>query len=204
MNSISDLTTRKLFGVQWVLVFYHSAENNLYFNDNEIMNFKGINKYSILGLLSYDYRIRGKFEFFLEYSPTEYNWWRQTKNPWDEPFKKCTQTRGDISSCPVDGFECVDCQLNNSYWGGLGRTDPNSPSAYSYLDGSIGDSTWCFAIGSRQRWTSTSDIPGGCKNVKHVSLWMRGDKIIMNSKTCKTKKSFINHSLICYALLVNK
>lgn len=201
MILLNGAKVKRRFGYPWILVFYHSAENNQYFNDDEIMGFRGTDKFSIFGLLSYSHRIRGKFEFLLEYSSTEYHWWRQTKNPWDEPFKKCTQARTDISSCPVDGFECLDCRLNVCWWGGLGRTDPNEASAFSYLDGSIGTSAWYFAIGSRKRWTPTTDIPGPSKNVKQVSLWMRSDNV---HQSIKSKHRFVSISTLLFALLLNK
>ena len=204
MNSINDLIIRKKFGHTWVLVFYHSAANNLYFNDCDVMSCNAKDRYSILGTLNNNHRIRNKFEFLLEYSPTEYNWWRQTNSPNNEPYKTCTQTRTDISSCPVDGFECIDCKQNYSYWGGLGKSHSDPNTAYSYFDGSIGVSSWFFAIGSRKRWTSTTDIPGPKDSVKHVSLWMRSDKINA-MKTCRSKKSsFINTVLFFVILTLNK
>ena len=148
--------------------------------------------------MNYGLRINGKFEFFLEYNHTSFNRWRQTKSPWDEPSKFCEQTSNSVSACPVDGFECIDCRLNYSWWGGLGRSDKSTSSVYSFIDGSIGSSAWHFAIGSTKSWTDKLHIPGAKYDVMNVTLWMR----FKSQNTCKINKSYhLNMSFVLLFML---
>jgi hypothetical protein len=93
--------------------------------------------FSVLGLLSDDMKMDGKFEFKMVWPNRDgrnTQHWRQTSNP-------VTSINGG-----VEGFECLDCAFHANNFGGLEWNTADT----SVLDGSVDYANAFYAIGQSQ------------------------------------------------------
>ena len=160
----NDQRAKSLFGVDWLLIFYHNSSRGDFFQSHEDALFINTeDKFSILQYIDHSFAINGKYEYLLEYPElNRYIHWTQKVNAIDNVSNVAYN---EISS---------NCQ---SFYG-LSRS-------YNYqqtlLDGTPGDQgsfSWWYSIGSRVKFDSQNIIPGPTINsisttVKEVSLWIR-------------------------------
>ena len=172
-----DITHIKyLENKKWMLVFHHDIhEKKNYFskNEDEFLYSNTKEKFSILGYLDDSFRIRGNFEFLLEYPDVEgFNMWTQTVNP--------LKTQPNQSN----GYKPGKISFPRYSWNGLARSTSNA----SFLDGDPTSSNWFYAIGQKEEWVNSA-IPGPydlanepySKDIEkygtfEVKLWIRIDK----------------------------
>ena len=111
----------------WKLIFYHDLNKATFFDKKEDAyecNEEG--RYSTLKTLNKQYKIKGKFEFLIEYPElNKSNQWRQTLNP----FRQSKDQQQNNAT----GYEPINVQMTEVYWGGL------------FLSGSSA----CLLVGSR-------------------------------------------------------
>ena len=170
-------------GSLWVKIFYHNFENRATFaNETEALNVNTDDKYSILGEISNEHRINGKFEFVLYYPSIigKYNQWRQTKNPSKE-YDYAGKNK-------AVGYEPVHIDWTNNSWGGLVRSLPANNIVSSFIDGSVGVGAWFYCIGKFPKtdgWDN-SNVPGPVNGVDEVYLLMKvHDMKKRYRQTCK-------------------
>ena len=154
----------------WIKIFYHNFRNRATFADEkEAKNVNTNDKYSIFSEISNEHRINGKFEFILYYPSLsgKYNHWRQTRNPSKE-FDYDGKSN-------ATGYEPVHIDWTSKAWGGLVRSIPSNNLTSSFIDGSIGSSTYYYCIGKYPKtahWDNKA-IPGPSDEVQEVYLWMK-------------------------------
>jgi hypothetical protein len=151
----------------WLKIFDHKFGSGVLFSSEaEALSCNTESKYSILGNITSEFKMKDKYEFVLEYPGTEgYNRWRQSSFP-----SETTET--------VTGYEPLKLTWTNLGWGGLARS---SRSAFAFIDGSPNVSTWYFTIGAFKDAKSVSPlftpngIPGpiNCVGFPEVVLWLR-------------------------------
>ena len=187
----------------WLLLFYQNSPNgeNHFANEGEALYFVGNdNKYSILSCLNPKFKIRGFYEFMIEYPDLNaHNRWKQKVNPLDitEDFKEQV----------VSGYTPIDVQFNNNSWGGLIRTGKvfHYSEPPSLLNGSPGVNYWYFAIGVYQGITYYydphlqyySNIPGPGVPTNSVILWLR----LAKNSDC-TIQTIRTHNIYCVVFLL--
>ena len=159
-------------GGRWARVFYHNCRSGtvLFSGDNSYAEAKETNKnapttsdkYSILSKLEhFRPNTKSAFEFRLKY-PTDTNdcnIWKQTSNPTYEA---------------VSGYVPINIHWTFNLWGGL---EYNGRSAYTFIDGSVNNSGWYYAIGAASKQgngipSSTNISPNG-STANNVELWVR-------------------------------
>ncbi len=150
-------------GGGWTLVYNHDVSGGYWADDIEAdsknINSPGLttNKYSILNEID-NIKSNSDYEFRLHYPNTNStNHWKQTFDP----------RSGKSSTNPVLGYQPIKIELNGNYWGGLEKSGNDC-----FLDGSVKNSQWWYAIGSVK--TFNGGIPGGNNNVEtKVQLYIR-------------------------------
>ena len=159
-------------GGRWARVFYHNCKGGtvLFSGDNSYAEAKetnknaptGVDKYSILSKLEhFRPNTKSAFEFRLRY-PTDAggcNIWKQTSNPTYEA---------------VTGYVPINIHWTFNLWGGL---EYNGRSDYTFIDGSVNNSGWYYAIGAASKHgngipSSTNISPNGT-TANNVELWVR-------------------------------
>ena len=182
-------------GVQWLLVFYHNAHDNIIFkDDDEAINCNTNSKFSILNEITPKMRINSMYEFLLEYPsdfPGEYNRWNQSWNPLDPSGRQ------------PDGFNFTHKGWDYYQFAGLALTCRSANQCCpSVLDGTS-DETWWYSIGM----ISLCDTqygqpkpPGPSAQVNEIVLWLRINKRIIC--TCKQYFSFKKIITISFILLI--
>ena len=174
----------------WELIFFHDLNNATYFDKKEDAyecNEEG--RYSTLKKLNKLYKIKGKYEFLIEYPElNKSNQWRQALNP--------LRQSKDQQESNATGYEPIDVQMNEMCWGGLFRSD----SSRSLLDGSR-NGWWHYAIG-----TSSNEFnpyfPGPDNLRKIVKLWVRMPTSL-NKNSCIRKMQNHRFGLLFYIFLLN-
>ena len=167
-RSISKYEFLSFQGAQWLKVFYHRpGENGVYFKtEEEFMNINEKQRYSIYGELNENFKINGKYEFLIYYPElSKYNWWRQSKLPYDDIEKSDSKT--------AEGYEDVSISMPGSDWGGLVRqtiSHPDCSNQCSFIEGSVGVSQYYFAIGIKY---SRKNVPADDDWVEDVYLFIR-------------------------------
>ncbi|MNS98863.1 hypothetical protein D3C72_1332440 [compost metagenome] len=172
-----DYITKEKDGANWVKLVYQNNNNGtVLFNPNEMNFCDKQGKYSILGEIEKYRDNSGNFEFLLEYPEiNQYNRWIQSSNP-----TEYIET--------VNDYESIQTTWRTRNWSGLAKSN----SGACYLDGSIGTSTWFYAVGSYTNWTDSNNkigIPSYDSNVavNEVNLWVRIDNLNnVNSDKIKT------------------
>ena len=159
-------------GGRWARVFYHNCRSGtvLFSGDNSYAEAKetnknaptGVDKYSILSKLEhFRPNTKSAFEFRLRY-PTDAggcNIWKQKSNPTYEA---------------VSGYVPINIHWTFNLWGGL---EYNGRSDYTFIDGSVNNSGWYYAIGAASKHgngipSSTNISPNG-STANNVELWVR-------------------------------
>ena len=156
-NDIYKVKKRAL----WKLLFYHDVTRSTFFNNVEEgknwNDYKG-GKYSILYQLNDNYKIRGKYEFLLEYPELSVsNHWRQSVNPLT---KECDGVNN------ATGYEEVDIQVRDNGWGGLYKHRNCATLIGSY------DGRWHYAIGVVNKQFFPR-FPGPYYDQSIVYLWIK-------------------------------
>lgn len=155
-------------GGGWTLLFNHDYSNNaLFANDAEALsineNDPGIDKekYSILNKID-EFKRNNEYEFRLYYpeigAGNNKNHWKQTLNP----------VISSSNTSPVSGYIAIDVQMTASAWGGLEKNNDNNSS---FMDGSVNNAMWWYAIGAKQNYQSK--IPAENTVVDKISLFIR-------------------------------
>jgi len=197
LSFILCFTFKKEFGADWVLLFRHNSTGGVMFSNlDEAKNCDLPQKYSIIGNITNNSQIDGKFEFLLEYPGTSgYNRWKQTNFPLWEP------ETGNLAT----GFEAINLTWTGNSFGGLFK----SKQTATLLDGSRGDSLWYYAIGTiANSWSSSycspagHCFPGSTSSTKCVVLWMRvREGPYYNTKANKVKSRLLINLLYGYFVL---
>ena len=163
---------KERLGRQWILVFYHKYESSsdLFVSDEEALDTKQTNKYSILGKIDYHFRIKGKYEFLLEYPkfPEDYNHWTQTKNP--------IHAQHDTEN----GYRPIKVSWTDCSWHGLSLS---SSTSTTFIDGTPFAGGWFYSIGLKESWFDSipafidlyglSELDKSKYIVHEVKLWIR-------------------------------
>ena len=173
-----------------MLLFHHNTNKaSLFTSKEEGMKVFDYNKgkYSIIYSLNSLYKIKGKYEFLLEYPELhKSNQWRQTHNPLHE------QPAGKEAT----GYDPINITMNNNLWGGLFRH--GSPNV-ALLVGSY-TSWWYFAIGAISD-TYKPCFPGPDTSRKIVYLWVKMPTDLRRL-TCIRRRSTIQNSMLMINILV--
>ena len=164
----SDLTKRE-YGAQWKLVFYHNSIKGMFFSSKtEALNCNTTEKFSILRELDDRYQIEGLFEFLLEYPKhLGFNRWVQKNSPAIEAEPSTAKN--------ITGYKPISISWPGRHWGGLSL----SSSVYTLIDGSIGSSNYWFSIGSFSNYENFNTFPGPAYSmteyypVSECYLWVR-------------------------------
>ena len=135
---------KTLYGVKWQLIFYHYKSS--LFNKGEELFINTGDKFSILQTLDESSRIRGYFEFLLEYPNDISIHWKQKTNP--------LSTSSDTSDV---GFKPIKIDPLCSLFEGLSK----SSDSFTFLDGTPGSTTknWWYSIGCYTYYDENT-IPG--------------------------------------------
>lgn len=155
-------------GGGWTLLFNHDYPNGtLFANDAEALsineNDPGIDKekYSILNKID-EFKRNNEYEFRLYYpelsAGSNKNHWKQTLNP----------VISSSNTSPVSGYIAIDVQMTANLWGGLEKNNDNNAS---FMDGSVNNAMWWYAIGAKQNYQSK--IPAENTVVDKISLFIR-------------------------------
>ena len=165
-------------GKEYVCVFEHNIEDG-YFSEGEEEYIDRRLRFSILRLIGEEDKIRGKYEFKMEYPDIDKQIeWRQSKRPQDA-------TDSELGEVDILRDDFSDNEMRFS---GLRKSTDQSSA---FLDGS--SRNWHYAIGQYKPWNmGTIAGPWGEQYhvIKAVRLWMRlpsqngrADTIIWLSKS---------------------
>ena len=179
ISTVENATeTKYAYDAAWARVFHHNSHwgSVLYSKDNSYAEAKSSNtvdKYSVLGSMANYKNSSGVWEMLLEYptsSLSGYNRWKQTSNP-------------ATTSESVTGYVAVNTSWTGNNWGGLAVSNSGS----TFMDGSVNNSSWWYAIGATSAYKG--GIPGGNDTiVSHINLWNRiDDKSATAIKTSVTR-----------------
>jgi fibronectin type 3 domain-containing protein len=157
-----DMTTD---GGGWTLVFNHKASAGFFTEAEALSKNSGTptsDLYSSLDQLE-KFRNDGKFTLKINWPGyPQRNIWSQTTNPtFDQP---------------VAGYTGITIDSSTEDWGGLERN-----SAYqlttSFMDGSIGNGNWYYAIAEYADWhggiPASNTVLSGANGVPQVQLWVK-------------------------------
>ena len=150
-------------GGGWTRVFHHDVIDG-YFASNEDADVRSVRnplsgRYSILTYLESFRSSDHTFELRINWPGTDIegrNIWTQESNP---------------TTAPVTGYEGLDIDYTSQYWGGLELSDRSE----TYLDGSVGQVSWFYSIGSQVPWNDPPGIPAYLPQAERVALWVRPD-----------------------------
>ena len=174
----------------WKLVFYHDLNKATYFSNKEDAkecNEEG--RYSTLKSISSIYKIKGKYEFLLEYPEiNKSNQWRQSLNP----FHQSSDGTNNAT-----GYEDINVQMNDKYWGGLFRKNGDACLLVGSRNG-----FWHFAIGVHSEEYKPY-FPGPSTNSKIVKLWIRMPTSLYKN-SCKVNRRMNNFSILFYIFILRR
>ena len=181
----------------WLNLFTHDCMGgtNNFENKNEALSCNKEGKYSILSELNQSFKIKGKYEFLIEYPEKKtYNIWRQTNRPIDEP---------ETGNKYVEGFQPLTTLAPGTNWGGLCQTNDTNP--YSLLNGtpkSVGNIGWDYAIGVYKISPLKNGlIPYVGGFVSIVKLWVKSP-IIYEQISCNINRKNKFNLLLAFCILV--
>ena len=173
----------------WKLLFYHDLNKATYFNnktDAYECNEEG--RYSKLKTLKNIDKIKGKFEFLLEYPELgKSNQWKQSINPFRQHLND-----GENAT----GYEEIDIQMYDNNWGGLFSYDGDN----CLLAGST-DGLWHYAIGTAVN-SYDPYFPGPDCGRKIVKLWIKMSTL-SNRNSCRKYKRSIDYMLMLCSFILN-
>jgi hypothetical protein len=151
-----DMTTD---GGGWTRVFYHDVEGGYFSSNTDAANRNEEAPtsllYSILNHIDLFRTPGSPFELRITWPDsgiTGRNIWYQDSNP---------------TTAPVAGYEPIEIDYTNQFWGGLELSTNNS----TYLDGSVQHQNWFYSIGSQVAWQE--GIPSHGPPSNRVALWIR-------------------------------
>ena len=151
----------------WLKIFYHNSTNGNYFkkkNQNEMEYINEEDRFSILGLITDDFKVENKYyEFLLKYPehPGGYNHWQQ------EVFPLTAKVNTDIGYNPCDGCEIT---WNGRNWNGLAKSNRTDQT---FIDGCNNTNYWWYAIGAMQAHNSNESVkfPGPVLNTTEITVY---------------------------------
>lgn len=157
----------------WLKVFYDNCTGKSYLDNEAAALFtNGKNKYSVLSQINDAFKVKGKFEFILEWPDlNRYYQWRQTLNPVNEYEKEGVYK--------AEGFEPIHNGSSEAKcWGGLVRTTMTMANQVnSLLDGCPGVALWHFAVGMYKtvydEWYKKGYPSDNSEASNLVILWIR-------------------------------
>ena len=166
---------------QFLLIFHHNTmHNKLFTSYQEFLNTNSLDKYSIFGYISDDFKTENAFEFIMEYPETKkYSHWRQKINPIEanEPdnigFEEIETTWDTNQQTQFIGLHKSE-RTNKCYVeGATGLSNQGNPNYY-------------YAIGLFDTW-SDNKLPayistGEKSNLHEVYLWLKITNLNLLSK----------------------
>jgi len=172
-----DMTTD---GGGWTLLFNQKSDTGGFFaNATEVQSYNitkpTADKYSILAYTEGFRSLKGNFTFKMNWPGfATRNIWQQRTNPYVDQ--------------PVGGYVPLSVQSSTETWGGL-EHNCTLDCGSAYADGSVGISSWWYAIGSYADYTSlgghgipaSSTVAGSSVGVPQAQLWVRDDSFILNN-----------------------
>ena len=177
------LPTKSAYSATWAEVFYHNYgfSNRLFSNANDWAEAKSVDlvdKYSILGQLEkFRANTSQKFEFLLEYDNSSlssgYNRWKQTANPVTTSLSDGTSTADIVSAT---GYEDVHIDWTAHAWKGLARSTVSN----TFIDGSMGSSSWWYAIGAKDSYQSGIPATNSIAVTNGIHLWVKVNDNLSN------------------------
>lgn len=151
---------------EWVKIFRHNSINTEFFSSannwseakQTNTSFPNGNKYSILSSWG-KFLKNNKYTLKLVY-PNDgiTNIWSQTNNPVESDG-----TGG------VTGYVGISIGASLNGWGGL---EYYSAQPSTFLDGTVNQSNWYYAVGTRDAWSGANTFPGPTNPVSLVELWI--------------------------------
>ena len=188
----------------WLKVFYHynpDGKNGFQDENEALYCINNKYKYSILSSINYRYKIKGLYEFIIEYPELgTYNRWQQKENPID--------ITEDLKTKDVEGFNPIETFATSSDWGGLAKATNDTACGIipTLLNGAPASSSWHFSVGQYKNafwyWNDTTvySIPSNSVPVSTVVLWLRLPKIRLN--TCEISCNSHKISIFTFILLL--
>ena len=162
------ITLKQDFGKTWLKIFYHYSKNGDWFtNLTDLYHINTKTRFSILELITSDFKIDNSYEFLLQYPQVsgEYNNWKQEIFPLDSNQSQNTDV----------GYSCdgsCHCSWTDERWSGLALSE--NPQE-TFIDGSHGNGHWWYSIGAKKTYYSSPNLfPGPPLTlVNKVYLWIR-------------------------------
>ena len=199
-----DLEFKTFLNKKWLKIFYHDVTGGVYFDNEEEALFSNTpQKFSILGLITSDFKINNYYEFVLEYPGIEgYNHWKQSIFPRD--VQESLETSSGFT-CDVS--EGCSCSWTGTYWKGLERSTSTS---YTFLDGSFNTGHWWFTIGAKTGHGGQIQYPGPASGsvgkgtlVFQVKLWIRCTHSLFNLNTSQNFSFIFKTHFFAFILFLN-
>ena len=168
-----DLEFKYFLNKRWLKIFHHNASGGIYFDTvEEALYTNKPQKFSIIGLITPEFKNNDYYEFLLEYPEVEgYNNWKQKLFPRD-----VSESLNMNSGYTCDESQGCACSWTGKYWKGLSRSSKTSDAL---LDGSFTEDHWWFAIGATNGYANEISFPGPAggtagdfKPVYEVILWI--------------------------------
>ncbi|MCM2348964.1 MAG: hypothetical protein NDI69_03015 [Bacteriovoracaceae bacterium] len=165
-------------GGGWTLLMNQKADTGGYFANatqaalNNVSNPKA-DLYSILSYTEEFRSLKGNFTFKINWPGySQRNIWQQLTNPFVDQA--------------VTGYVALSVDSSINQWGGLERNCAIG-CVNSYMDGSINNGDWFYAIASYATYGSPGGIPssssvsGTTVGVPHTQLWVRDDSFLLKT-----------------------
>ena len=197
-NSTYRLDDNHLFMIKsnilWLQVFYHNTAFGDYFTSlEETLDSHTPQKFSILGTINDNFRVKNKFEFLLEIPGKRgYNRWRQYINP-----ISTTKETNEITN----KYEPVKLSWNLAFNGGLSKSFRDD---LAFFDCSAGtNELWWYPIGARHCFSIPNTIPLIAYDYEgtEIALWIRYpsltiDGFIASPCFCRRRNVSVAHFII--------
>lgn len=170
-----------------IKVFYHDSSAGVWFSSNELLYAKSQYKLNLIGNITDKYKIKGFFEFILDYGSTQVSW-KQQKNIKDTTSSETSSSIGYVGNA-------------GSYFSGMARSDYPNLALY---DGVFTTGYYWFCLGALQNAYNDNTFPGlyfsstSYQLVKKVTLWMRVNPELI-AKTCVKRVRSYN-ILLCFVV----
>ena len=205
----SELEFKVAYNKIWLKIFFHNSTGRVYFTEND--NPLYINepqKFSILGFITEKFRISDFYEFLLEKNPEVegYNNWKQSIFP-----TKANETITTDLGYTCETSDDCSCSWTQNYWKGLILS---SLYDLTFIDGSVDQCCWRFAIGAKKGYEQNVGFPGPAGGTagsglarEQVYLWLRCTESMMKELLTFYTTSLtnqINLVLFAYIFLINK
>ena len=171
----------------WLKIFYHNSTNGKKFykqyrNEMEYINEE--DRFSILGLITDDFKVEnGYYEFLLKYPehPGGFNHWQQ------KVFPLTAEVNTDIGYHRCDGCNIT---WDGMTWNGLANSNRTDQT---FIDGCNNKKYWWYAIGAMQAHNSNESLqfPGPASDnegyrVYSVYLYLRITDEMLSKLLLKT------------------